>query len=136
MRFSQLHLLLPVCQEVCDQLTGEGRHSELGEKDFWDDGVECRAEVQKQDPYVHPWGVKLLENVVQSHVDCIIHRPVAGKLQGSSRGPVMSFMWVNISLSIDGCFLGTRMTVERLKQEGTSHSSSDLSKICVRPYSD
>ncbi len=39
----QPHLLPPVCQEVCDPLTGGGWHSELGEfgaEDVWDDGVE------------------------------------------------------------------------------------------------
>ena len=37
--FFQLHLLLPVCQEVCDPLTGELGY--VSEEDFWDDGVEC-----------------------------------------------------------------------------------------------
>lgn len=31
-----------------------------------------------------PWGVEVMQDVVQSHADCIIHRPVfpVGKLQG------------------------------------------------------
>ncbi len=40
----QPHLLPPVCQEVCDPLTGGGWHSKLGEfgvEDVWDDSVEC-----------------------------------------------------------------------------------------------
>ena len=44
---------------------------------------ECGAEVHKQDPGVGAGGVKVLEDEVESHVDCIIYRPVGsvGKLQ-------------------------------------------------------
>ncbi|XP_042371922.1 D-beta-hydroxybutyrate dehydrogenase, mitochondrial-like, partial [Plectropomus leopardus] len=38
--------------------------------------VECRAEVHKQDPCVHPWGVEVLQDVVLSHANCIVQRPV------------------------------------------------------------
>ncbi len=53
-----------------------------------DDGVESGAEVHKQDPCISPWFVQMLEDVVQSHVDCIIHRPVCSvsKLQGVQQG--------------------------------------------------
>src|SRR4029434_382009 len=74
--FSQPHLLLPVYQEVCNPLTGGGMHSELGEfgeEDFWDDGVKRRAEVYKQHLFIRTWGVEVLQDVVQPHVDCIIH---------------------------------------------------------------
>ncbi len=49
-----------------------------------DDGVKSGAEVYKQDPHISPWSVQMLQDEVQSHVDCIIHRPVCsvGKLQG------------------------------------------------------
>src|SRR4029434_7470407 len=46
---------------------------EFGEEDFWDDGVKHRAEVYKQHPCICPLGVEVLQDVVQSHVDCIIH---------------------------------------------------------------
>ncbi len=62
-------------KEAVDPLTDGGGYRELGQfilKDIWDDGVESRAEVHKQDPCIST----LLEDVVQSHVDCIIHRPV------------------------------------------------------------
>ncbi len=63
----QPHLLPPVCREVCDLLAGGGWQSvrgEFGVEDVWDDGVECRAEVHKQDPRICPWGVKVLQDVV------------------------------------------------------------------------
>ncbi len=41
-----------------------------------DDGVKSGAEVYKQDPHISPWSVQMLQNEVQSHADCIIHRPV------------------------------------------------------------
>ncbi len=49
-----------------------------------DDGVESGAEVHKQHACISPWFVQMLEEVLQSHVDCIIHKPVCslGKLQG------------------------------------------------------
>ncbi len=49
-----------------------------------DDGVKSGAEVHKQDPHISPWSVQMLQDEVQSHVDCIIHRPVCSvsKLQG------------------------------------------------------
>ncbi len=34
------------------------------------------TEVYKQDPNVSPWSVQMLQDKVQSHIDCIIHRPV------------------------------------------------------------
>jgi len=45
-------------------------------------------QVHKQDPHISPWSVQMLQNIMQSHVDCIIHRPVCsvGKLQGIQRG--------------------------------------------------
>ncbi len=36
--------------------------------------VKSGAEVYKQDPHISPWSVQMLQNKVQSHVDCIIHR--------------------------------------------------------------
>src|SRR4029434_55109 len=77
-------------------------------------------------------------------------RGLQANCRGYSRGPVMPFRWVNTSLSKDFMttdfratglesfsaviedFLGTGMMVERLKQEGTSHSSRDLLKIRVK----
>ncbi len=85
--FSQPHYLLPVCQEAGDPLTDGGGNRELCQfilKGVWDDGVKSRAEVYKQDPHISPRSVQMLQDEVQSHVDCIIHRPVClvGKLQG------------------------------------------------------
>ena len=68
----QHFLLLLICQEVRNPLTGGGWHSELGEfgeEDFWHDDVERRAEVHKR----RPWGVEVLQDVVQSHVYCHFH---------------------------------------------------------------
>ncbi len=68
----------------------EGRPAsgEWKEELIWDDGVKSGAEVYKQDPHVSPWSVQLLQDEGQSHVDCIIHRPVfsVGKLQGFQQG--------------------------------------------------
>ncbi len=71
--------------------TGGGWHIELGEfgeEDVWDDDVECQADDHKQDPRICPWRVKVLQDVVQSHVDYIIHWPVCpvGELQGVQWG--------------------------------------------------
>ncbi|KAM9833127.1 integrator complex subunit 6 isoform X3 [Syngnathus typhle] len=63
-------------QEAGDPLTGGGRHRKLDElllEDVRGDGVERRAEVHEQDPGVRSWGVQVVQDVVQSHVDCIIH---------------------------------------------------------------
>ncbi len=38
--------------------------------------LKAELKVHKQDPCISPWFVQMLEDVVQSHVDCIIHRPV------------------------------------------------------------
>nr|XP_049580550.1 ubiquinone biosynthesis protein COQ9, mitochondrial isoform X2 [Syngnathus scovelli] len=65
--------------EAGDPLTDGGRHRELDEllvEDVRSDGIECRAEIHKQDPGVRPWGVQVVQDVVQSHVDRIVHRPV------------------------------------------------------------
>ncbi len=70
-----------------DPLTDGGGTESCGQfilKGVRDDGVKSGAEVYKQDPHISPWSVQMLQDVVQSHVDCIIHRPVCsvGKLQG------------------------------------------------------
>ncbi len=85
--FSQLHYLLPVCQEARDPLTDGGGDGELCQfilKGVQDDGVKSGAEVYKQDPHISPWSVQMLQDEVQSHADCIIYRPICsvGKLQG------------------------------------------------------
>ncbi len=53
-------------------------------KGVQDDGVKSGAEVHKQDPHISPWSLQMLQDEVQSHVDCIIHRHVCsvGKLLG------------------------------------------------------
>ncbi len=81
--------------EAVDPLTDRGGGGELCQfilKVVWDDGVKSRAEIYKQDPHISPCSVQMLQDEVQSHVDCIIHRPVCsvGKLQGR-KGPVVSF---------------------------------------------
>ncbi len=45
-------------------------------------------EVHKQDPHISPWSVQILQDKVQSHVDCILHRPACsvGKLQRAQKG--------------------------------------------------
>ncbi len=50
--------------------------------------VEGRTEVHKQDPHINPWFVQMLQDEVQSHVDCIIHGPVCSvsKQQGVQSG--------------------------------------------------
>ncbi|XP_056147469.1 zinc finger protein 511 [Lampris incognitus] len=65
----------PVEREAGDPWTNGGGYSELGEfgEDFWNGGVERRAEVYKQDPCICHWVVKVFQDVVQSHVDCIIY---------------------------------------------------------------
>ncbi len=85
--FSLPYYLLPVCQEAGDPVTDGGGDGELCQfilKGIRDDGVKSRAEVYKQDPHISPWYVQMLQDEVQSHVDCIIHRPVwsVRKLQG------------------------------------------------------
>ncbi len=67
------------------------------------DGVKSGAEVYKQDPHISPWSVQMLQDEVQAHVDCVIHRPVCpvGKLQGSSKGPAEAFRKDKTSLSND-----------------------------------
>ncbi len=63
---------------------GDGELCQFILKGVRDDGVKSGAEVYKQDPHISLWSVQMLQDVVQSHVDCIIHRPVCsvGKLQG------------------------------------------------------
>lgn len=82
----QPHLLLSVCQEAGDPLTGSWRHAELGEfgrEKFRHDGVKSRTKVHKQDPGISSRAVEVLQDVMQPHIHCIIHRPVCpvGKLQ-------------------------------------------------------
>ncbi len=89
---SQPHYLLPVCHEAGDPLedgVGDGELCQFILKGVRDDGVKSRAEVYKQDPHISPWSVQMLQDEVQSHVDCIIHRPVCavGKMQGVQRCP-------------------------------------------------
>ena len=89
--FSQLHMLLPVRQEISDPPAGGVRHTQLGElllKQSRDDGVKDRAEIHTQDPGVGSCGVQVLEDVMESKVDCIVYRPVGsvGKLQGVQEG--------------------------------------------------
>ena len=89
--FSQLHMLLPVRQEVSDPPAGGVRHTQLGElllKQSRDDGVKGRAEIHTQNPGVGSCGVQVLEDVMDGQVDCIVYRPVGsvGKLQGVQEG--------------------------------------------------
>ena len=100
-----------------------------------------------------PWEVKVIQDIVQSHVDytststCLPDRKTAkgpaGVLWCSSGGltpVVQNNSWpqssgrqaFSHSVLWWGCFLGTRMMVECLKQEGTSQSSRDRLKICVK----
>ncbi len=88
---------------------------------------------------------------MQSHVDCIIQRPVCSvsKLkwvqQGSSNvlqvGTSLSNDFITTDVKATGLwslspaifvFFGTGMMMENLKQEGTSQNSSDLLKINVK----
>ncbi len=64
-------------------------------KGVWrDDGVKSGAVVYKEDPHISPWSVQMLQDEVQSHVDCIIHRPVCSvaNCRGSSKRPVEAFI--------------------------------------------
>ena len=81
-------------------------------EDFRVDGIECLAEVHKEDPYIHPLRVckKVMQSVAQSGVDCIIHQPGwLVNFRRSSKGPMMSFGWLNTSLSKD--FMTTHIRV-------------------------
>ena len=85
-KLAQPHALLPVSQEVSDPPAGGLRHAQLCQlvpEKSWGDGIECGAEVHKQDPGVGVGGVEVLEDEVESHVDCVVYRPVGsvGKLQ-------------------------------------------------------
>ncbi len=87
---------MPDFQEAGDPLTDRDEDGELCQfilKGVLDDGVKSRAEIYKQGPHISPWSVQMLQGEVQSHVDCIIHRPIlyVGKLQGSSKGPEEAF---------------------------------------------
>ncbi len=77
-------------RKAVDPLTDRGGDGELYQfilKGVRDDDVKGGAEVYKQDLHISPWSVQMLQDEVQSHFDCIIHRPVCsvGKPQ---RGPV------------------------------------------------
>ncbi len=67
-----------------EQISIERELSHFILKGVRDDGLKSGAEVYQQDPHISPWSVQMLQDEVQSHVDCIIHRPVCsvGKLQG------------------------------------------------------
>ncbi len=57
--------MLPVCQEAGDPLTDGGGDGELCQvilKCVWVDGVKSGAEVYKQDPYISPWSVQMLQD--------------------------------------------------------------------------
>ncbi|XP_062413290.1 60 kDa lysophospholipase-like [Pungitius pungitius] len=65
--FPQLHVLLPVGEEVSDPLAGGVGYVQLGEfvlQQRRDDGVEGRAEVQKQDPGVTAFLQQPMKGVV------------------------------------------------------------------------
>ncbi len=84
---TQLHMMPPVRQEVCDPPAGGVRHSQRGElvlQQSRDDGVGGRAEVKKHDPGIFSCKVQVLEAEMEGHVDCIVYRPVGsvGELQG------------------------------------------------------
>ena len=70
-----MQLLFPVCQETGDPVTDGQEYSELGEfegEDFWDDSVgtlkSTRVSLHMSLAYV-----RVLQDVVQSLIDCIIH---------------------------------------------------------------
>lgn len=74
----QSHLLPPVGQEAGDTLTGGGGPCELGDlmvEEFRGNGVQCRAEVHKQDPSICPWG---LEVTLHHPPTCLPSRKTAG----------------------------------------------------------
>lgn len=80
-------MLLPACQEVCDPLTDVSWHSKLcefGVEDFWDDGVEHRAEVHKEDPYVPGWA-GCCRIKVSPLLRCLPGMQTAGGLKGKGR---------------------------------------------------
>ncbi len=52
---------------------GDGELCQFILKGVRDDGVKSGAEVYKQDPHISPWSVQMLQDEVQSQVDCIIH---------------------------------------------------------------
>ncbi len=52
--------------------------------------VKSGAEVYKQDPHIRSWFIKMLQDEVQSHVDCIIHRPL---LHRQTTGGPVSVQW-------------------------------------------
>ena len=113
--FSQLHMLLPVTQEVSDPPAGGVRHTQLGElllKQSRDDGVKGRAEIHTQDPGVGSCGVQVLADVMEGQVDCIVYRPVDDAQRSPHRGQGDRSEVVPVVLG----FLGTGMIVDVLKQ--------------------
>lgn len=72
------------------------------------DGVQHQVEARKQNPCIGPYIIKVLQGIVLSRVDCIIHRPVClvGKLNWVQQGGLMSFRWArtchyNVFMSTD-----------------------------------
>ncbi len=55
--------------------------------------VLSQTEVHKQDPCISTWFVQMLQDVMQSHVDSIIHGPVCAvsKLKRIQEGPCNVF---------------------------------------------
>ncbi len=84
---TQLHMLPPVRQEVCDPPAGGVRHVQLRElvlQQSRDDGVEGRAEVHKQDPGIGSCRVQVLEDEEEGQFYCIVCRPVGSCMTSQS----------------------------------------------------
>lgn len=62
---------------------------------FW---VKRWAEVHKQDPFICPWGVEVLEDQVHSTDDPPTRLPGGQTLGGLAGGPLMSFRWFSVGL--------------------------------------
>eukprot|EP00064_Thunnus_orientalis_P003907 superscaffoldBa00000338_g3918 len=74
-------------KEVGDPPAAGLRHVQLGVlvlQQSWDNGIKGGAEIHKKDPGIGSCSVQVLEDEVEGHVYCIIHRPVGsvGELQG------------------------------------------------------
>lgn len=63
--FPQLHVLLPIKQEVSDLPADRVGHAQLGERVLQktrDESIEGGTEIHKQDPSIGSWRVQVLED--------------------------------------------------------------------------
>ncbi|XP_051526504.1 synaptotagmin-like protein 1 [Myxocyprinus asiaticus] len=74
----------------------------------------------------------IIKDIMQSHVDSIIHRPVCSlsKLKGSCRGPVMSFRYVKVYLLPDNTSRSKKKTAVKRKTLNPVYDETMKHKVC------